>query len=75
MRAFTIMSSDIARCPDRRLDPAHYREDGSCLHQLAPEQVCQWFALCDRPATQVVAHPVLDLVPACDRCAARAVDQ
>lgn len=32
MRAFTIMRSDIERCPDKSLSPSHYREDGSCLH-------------------------------------------
>lgn len=32
-------------------------------------KVCEWFALCDRPATTYVPHPVLFLVPACDRCA------
>ena len=30
MRAFTIRSSDIARCPTHRLDVGHYREDGTC---------------------------------------------
>lgn len=33
--------------------------------------VCQWFALCDHPATQGIAHPTLGNVPTCDRCAAR----
>jgi len=31
VRAFTIRSSDIARCPRTSLAVAHYREDGSCL--------------------------------------------
>lgn len=31
--------------------------------------ICQWFALCDREATQSVPHPVLGDVPTCDRCA------
>lgn len=32
---------------------------------------CQWFALCDHPADGLVAHPVLDYVPTCTRCATR----
>jgi len=35
-----------------------------------PTTQCQWFALCDRPAAGVVAHPVLGQVPTCSRCAA-----
>jgi hypothetical protein len=31
--------------------------------------VCQWFALCDRPADGVITHPILDDVPCCTRCA------
>lgn len=27
---------------------------------------CQWFALCDQPATHVGEHPVLVAVPVCD---------
>lgn len=29
---------------------------------------CQWFALCDHPATDTEPHPVLGDVPICDRC-------
>lgn len=32
---------------------------------------CQWFALCDHLATAQVRHPVLGLVPTCDRCVAK----
>lgn len=31
--------------------------------------MCEWFALCDRPADGVVAHPILGSVPTCTRCA------
>jgi hypothetical protein len=30
---------------------------------------CGWFALCDQPAAGMVAHPALDSVPTCLRCA------
>lgn len=33
---------------------------------------CEWFALCANPAEGVVEHPVLDYVPTCARCAAKA---
>jgi hypothetical protein len=33
--------------------------------------VCEWFALCENPATGLVAHPVLGHVPTCQRCADR----
>lgn len=38
---------------------------------IAKGRVCEWFALCDRPATVLVPHPVLGQVPTCDRCADR----
>lgn len=31
--------------------------------------MCEWFALCDKPAAGVVVHPVLGDVPCCTRCA------
>ncbi len=31
---------------------------------------CQWFARCDNYATGLTSHPVLGVVPTCDRCAA-----
>lgn len=31
--------------------------------------LCEWFALCDRPAYGLVTHPVLAQVPVCERCA------
>lgn len=33
---------------------------------------CQWFARCDRDATDVLAHPVIGSVPICARCHGRA---
>lgn len=32
---------------------------------------CQWWALCENPATGTMAHPVLGQVPICDRCRAK----
>jgi hypothetical protein len=29
---------------------------------------CEWFARCDNAATHLEPHPILDQVPACDRC-------
>lgn len=29
---------------------------------------CSWFAMCAEPATHYEPHPILGLVPACDRC-------
>lgn len=64
MKARTIMMSDVAACPITSLSPLHYREDRTCVCG----EVCAWFTLCDRPATTVMAHPVLREVPICDRC-------
>ena len=33
--------------------------------------MCEWFALCDHPATLLVAHPILGDVPTCERCVAK----
>lgn len=32
---------------------------------------CEWFALCENPATGTIDHPILGPVPTCDRCAAK----
>lgn len=37
----------------------------------AGKVLCGWYALCANPAVGVTVHPVLDLVPVCDRCAAK----
>ena len=34
-------------------------------------RMCEWFALCDNPATKTRSHPVLGAVPICDRCDAK----
>lgn len=41
-------------------------------HPVKRAELCEWFALCDRPATTYVQHPVLGAVPCCQRCAERA---
>lgn len=39
--------------------------------EVTPEGdvICGWFALCENVAIGVVAHPVLEYVPVCQRCA------
>ncbi len=32
---------------------------------------CQWFALCENPATTTRKHSILGHVPICDRCNAK----
>lgn len=47
-------------------------EDGTTqtvpADQVTPEGPCEWFALCGRPAVTLLEHPVLHLVPVCERC-------
>lgn len=33
--------------------------------------LCEWFALCDRPAETVREHSAIGPVPICGRCSAR----
>lgn len=37
-RTFVIRISDVARCPAHRLDPAHYRTDGTCRCKPDPKE-------------------------------------
>jgi hypothetical protein len=64
MRARVITVKDVARCPVTSLQPMHYRPDGSCVCG----ETCEWFALCERPATVLLPHPILGEVPACTVC-------
>ncbi len=36
------------------------------------EQGCEWAVRCASEATQLIPHPILTYVPACDRCARNA---
>ena len=36
--------------------------------ELANRVPCQWFALCDHLTSQGLEHPVLGVLPICDRC-------
>ena len=35
---------------------------------LAEHPVCEYFLLCEGESVALVSHPVLDLVPTCQRC-------
>jgi hypothetical protein len=41
VKSFVISSSDLARCPTRNLSVSHWREDGTCAHELPKEAVAQ----------------------------------
>jgi hypothetical protein len=43
---------------------------GAALQVPRPGQMCEWFLLCDRPATVFVEHPIIGPVPTCAKCAA-----
>ena len=32
---------------------------------------CRWYALCDNETSTALSHPILGLVPCCERCAAK----
>lgn len=53
--------------PDHETSPHHIRAEWWAGASIAG-QTCQWFALCGRPATGTVHHPILGDVPTCDRC-------
>lgn len=54
-----------------------HHNEVDCSHLPVEEQcpacvpLCQWWAMCDQPATHTLAHPVLGQVPICDRCRAK----
>lgn len=39
----------------------------ACGTEGGPFGLCEWFALCNRPAVRVVKHPILGLLEVCDR--------
>lgn len=44
-------------------DGVFYDDDGTMI-----PVPCQWFALCENPATTTESHPILGDVPICGRC-------
>lgn len=49
----------------------HFDDDRrEYLGETTVSQMCEYFALCDRPADGTVDNPVLGPVPCCKRCAA-----
>lgn len=49
-----------------------YKSPMRRIAEAKPENACQWFLLCDNPATTTMPHPTLGNVPICARCAAKA---
>lgn len=60
-----VAGPDTDRCPMHV--PEDYYADPA---DVEPVPMCEYFALCDRPADGVYAHPVIGDVPTCERCAA-----
>jgi hypothetical protein len=48
--------------------------DSGTVRRFAVLPRCEWFALCDHPATGTMPHPILGDVPICDRCRTRVED-
>lgn len=38
---------------------------------MTEAQLCEWYALCVRPAAGTTPHPILGDVPICEKCAAK----
>lgn len=38
------------------------------MNETTTTTTCEFFALCDNDATHIYHHPILDEVPACERC-------
>jgi len=52
----------------RKVTTKSHRKSVSQKQPFVNTVMCQWFALCNRPATGTTRHPALGNVPTCDRC-------
>jgi hypothetical protein len=42
------------------------------LYESEESTTCEWFARCTNLTHTAVSHPILDIVPICERCAEKA---
>lgn len=52
----------------KRAKPATKKRVAAQTKKAASKGPCQWFAMCDNPATSEEPHPILGKVPICKRC-------
>ena len=68
MRAFTVLSSDIGRCPKMSMLPEHFWDDGVCRCVRPSYKVRRFYADCQHPEHQRVIATGLTLEEAQAHC-------